>query len=77
MVNTSFLDREMPYDVLKEFARLSVSEIDRLNQKIAQLTKDRYDFEQARLAYEDKLTKLKEKLFGSGTEKTGQGVKDP
>lgn len=74
-MNTSFLDREMPYEVLKELTRLALIEIGQLREEVARLKESGFDAEQIRLSYEDKLLKLKKKLFGSGTEKLDKELK--
>jgi transposase len=66
--DTSFLDREKDSEVLREFARLALLEIDRLSEIISELRNSTLDHEQLRLAYEDRLSRLQKKLFGRGTE---------
>lgn len=74
-MNVSFLDREMHSDVLREFAKLAVYEIDHLKQELAQLKKTQYEADQVRLAYEDRLLKLQKKLFVRGGEKLDKELK--
>lgn len=74
-MDTSFLDRELPNDVLREFAKLAMSEIHRLRIENAEIKKAEYDADSARLGYEDRLLKLQKKLFGHGTEKIDPGLK--
>ena len=66
---TFHLDNESRSDVLREFAKLSVSEVIRLNGEVAELKKAQaLSAEQVRLSFQDKLTKLQTKLFDRGTE---------
>lgn len=67
-MNTGFLDREKNSDVLREFAKQAFIEIDRMATVIAGLREARLDHEQLRIAYEDRLSRLKEKLHGRGQE---------
>jgi transposase len=74
-MDTSFLDRELPSDVLREFAKLAMSEIDRLRKENAALKQSEYDAEAMRLGYQDRLLKLQKKVFGRGTEMIDKGLK--
>jgi len=74
-MDTSFLDRESRSDILREFARLSVLDSERLRQENANLKKAQHDAEQARLGYEDRLTRLQKKLFGRGAETLDKELK--
>jgi hypothetical protein len=68
-MNASFLDRELPSDLLREFAKLALHEIARLNEEIAKLKALSVDQEQLGLSYRDQLSRLQEKMFGRGGEK--------
>lgn len=74
-MNIEFLDRENNPEVLREFAKLTLGEIDRLKQQIAELNKSQYDHEQLKLVYADQLSKLQKKLFGNGREKLDKDLK--
>lgn len=65
----------MPSDVIKEFAKLAVLENHHLRQENAELKKAQYHHEQARLAYEDRLSRLEQKLFFQGREKFDKELK--
>lgn len=69
------LNNESSSEVLREYLKLALSEIERLNQKIAKLNDATCDQEQLRLGYEDQLLKLKKKLFGTGREKLSKELK--
>ena len=69
MLNVSFLDHEPRADILREFAKLTAVENDRLKRENADLKKAQFDAEQSRLSYEDRLVKLTAKFFSQGTEK--------
>jgi transposase len=68
MLEAAFLDHENSPEVLREFGKIALGEIGRLNEEIARFRKAQYDEEQLRLAYEDRLLKLRNKLFVHGTE---------
>jgi transposase len=73
--DTTFLNRESNADVLREFARVAVCEIERLSEIVAELRKSSLDREQLRLSYEDRLLKLQKKLFGRGGESIDKGLR--
>ena len=75
MTDVGFLDRETKSEVLREFAKLAVHDNDRLRQENAALKSAQYDAEQMRLAYEDRLLKLKNKFFSRGSEKLDPELK--
>ena len=75
MANASFLDRESRADVLREFARVTVTELERVKREMAEMRKAQFDAEQSRLALEDRLLKLATKLFGKGTERLDKELK--
>ncbi len=74
-MNVNFLDRETQPEILREFARITLLDNERLRQKVAELSKGLYDREQLRLAYEDRLSKLKAKLFARGGEKLDKDLR--
>jgi transposase len=68
-MNLEFLEREARADVLREFAKVTVTEVIRLKQENSELKQAQAATEeQIRLGYQDKLTKLKALLFGQGKE---------
>lgn len=75
MVDTSFLDRELPADLIREFAKLILIENHNIKKENAALRKAKYDAEQVRLAYEDRLLRLQKKLFVRGKEKHDNELK--
>ena len=75
MTNANLLDRETHSEVLREFAKLTLCDNERLRQENAELKKARFDAAQIRLTYEDRLMRLKEMLFGQGTEGLDRGLK--
>jgi hypothetical protein len=74
-MNVSFLDRKMPLDVVREFAKIAILENSRLRSEIASLRQAQYDQDQQWLAYEDRLVRLQKKLFGRGSEKLDNELK--
>lgn len=72
-MDLSYLDQEQRADVLREYAKAAILEAFRMRVENAELKKS--DIEQARLAFQDRLTRLKVKLFGRGTEKINDGLR--
>jgi transposase len=75
-MDLGFLDLESRPDVLREFAKVALLETFRVKQEMAFLkSASNEQAEQIRLAFQDKLLRLKTKLFGRGQEKTDDGLR--
>lgn len=75
-MDLSFLDHESRADVLREYAKLAMTEAERAREECAKLKNASSEqMEQMRLAMKDKLTRLQAKLFGRGTEKTDKDLR--
>ena len=73
-----FLDKERRPEVLREFAKLSVTENVRLLREIAKLKAAQQEsLEQIRANYADTLSQLQKKLYGKGTERLRKDFKTP
>jgi hypothetical protein len=69
-----FLERESEPEVLRAFGKMAFEEIDRLSAEIAKLRSSQHNADQLRLAYEDRLLKLKNKFFSRGTERLDKEI---
>lgn len=70
-MDLSFLDHESRLDVLREYAKLAILDAVRVREENVESKNAKADeAQQIRLAFKDKLTKLKVKLFKRGQEKT-------
>jgi transposase len=75
-MDLEFLDRESRADILREFAKVSVTEVIRLSQEVSELKKAQTTSEeQIRLGYQDRLSKLQKMMFGHGPEKLDRDLK--
>ena len=66
-MNLEFLEHENNLDVLREFGKLALGEIHGLKLELAKLKNSQLNEDQLRLFYQDRLCRLKSKLFGRGT----------